>query len=73
MPSVIWHQGILHGIIKRLFLDDFPGDAGGQNLRYFRVFLLILLSFQEKSVEFSKNVEFFERILSFSYKNLEFF
>ena len=31
-------------------------------------FLLILLSFREKYVEFSKYVEFFERILSFSYK-----
>ena len=34
--------------------------------------MLILLSFREKSVEFSKNVEFFERILSFSYKALGF-
>ena len=50
---------------QALFLDDFPGDAGGQNLRYFEFFAYF--------VEFSRKICWvFEKCWVF-WENIEFF
>ena len=54
------------------FLDDFPGDAGGQNLRYFEFFCLFCWVFEKNLLSFRNMLSFLREYWVFPTKTLSF-
>ena len=60
-------------IYQAFFLDDFPGDAGGQNLRYLEFFCLFCWVFEKNLLSFQNMLSFLREYWVFPTKTLSLY